>query len=117
MAILYFWSPNCSAKSCISVPAFIRFCTQNGYTPIIISEYYDFEQIDNQGVDLRQLLAINHCYYGTDYCNKYLYKFQKDLFSAYNLVYQSKYPHKYIYYDGNSISAQKPSALVSYPWQ
>lgn len=114
--IVYFWAPSCTGSACISIPAFENFCKSNGYRAIVVSEYYDFEQLSIQGVKPSRVFAVNHKHYGTDYCNKYLRKFQQSLFELFGASYNSKSFNKYLYYDGQTISNSKPANL-KYPWR
>ncbi|MBK9726517.1 MAG: hypothetical protein IPO86_00270 [Saprospiraceae bacterium] len=78
-SIIYFWSPNCHAKSCISLVAAQKYCDNNNYTLYIITEYYDLEKIKIQNNVSLSMLAVNHEYYKTDYCNKYVDLFTKEI--------------------------------------
>lgn len=116
-SIVYFWSPNCSGSVCISLRVFQKFCSENGYKPIIVAEYYDFEQLEIQGVKQSSVFAINHWHYGTDYCNTYLRRFKESLFKEFKMAFNPKSFDKYIYFDGKTISTNKPFDLSKYPWQ
>jgi len=115
--VIYLWSAHCSGKACISIPAFRQFCQTNGYNAVVYSEYYDFEQLSIQGVAPSSVFAINNEHYGTDYCNKYVHRFQQSLFNFFDKEFTAKYYYKYIYYDGKTLTASKPSNLDKYPWQ
>ncbi len=115
--VVYLWDANCSGSSCISLNSFNKFCKENNYHPIIVSEYFDVEQIDIQGVTPSSVFAINHWFYGTDYCNSYVRRFQKELFSLFNSTYNPKYPYKFIYYDNKTLSNKKPANFGKYPWE
>lgn len=116
-SIVYFWSPNCTANACISIPAFQKFCTSYGYNPIIISEYFDYEMLDIQGVKPSSVFAINHWHYKTDYCNTYVRKFKESLFKLFNAEFKKESYSQYLYYDGNVFSINKPAEITKYPWQ
>jgi hypothetical protein len=47
-SIVYFWSPNCHSKRCISLGAAEKYCRENNYKLYIVSEYYDMEQLQLQ---------------------------------------------------------------------
>lgn len=116
-SIVYFWSPNCSGSVCISIPAFQKFCSSNGYNPIIISEYFDYEMLDIQEVKPSSVFAINHWHYKTDYCNTYVRRFKESLFKSFNIEYNKGIFSKYLYFDGKVLSTKRPSDLTKYPWQ
>jgi len=115
-SIVYFWAPKCHSSVCISLSAFLNFCRENNYSPIIVSVYFDYEQIAIQGIKNSSVLAINHWHYGTDYCDAYERKFKKSLFKEFNSEFDSKAFSKYIYYDGKTISTTKPLNLDKCPW-
>lgn len=78
-SIVYLWSPNCHGSACISLKAAEDYCRKNNSRLYIITEYYDPEKIriqNNAGVPI---LSVNHQYYKTDYCNKYMRLFTKEL--------------------------------------
>jgi hypothetical protein len=116
-SIVYFWSPNCTGSACIRLSAFQNFCLINGYKPIIISEYFDFEMLSNHGIKTSEVFAINHWHYKTDYCNTYVRRFKESLFQLFNSDFNRKTFSKYLYYDGKTLSTNKPSDLKKYPWQ
>jgi hypothetical protein len=78
-SIVYFWSPNCHSKSCISLSAAEQYCIEKKYTLYIITEYYDLEKTKAQNNSSRPILSVNHKYYKTDYCNKYMKLFTNEL--------------------------------------
>jgi hypothetical protein len=115
--VVYFWSPNCSGTSCISFNSFINFCKTNNYNSIIVSEYYDFNQLALQGVKFGNVYSINHKHYQTDYCNSYMHRFQKAFFELFSNNFETKYWHKYIFYDGTNLTTNKPKQFGKWPWQ
>ncbi len=115
--VVYLWSPHCGATACISIRAFNQFCEKNNYNAIVISEYFDFEMLDIESVAPSSVFAINHWHYGTDYCNKYVRRFQESFFKIFNTEYNAKYSHKYIYYNGKTLSTEKPASFGKYPWE
>ena len=78
-SIVYFWSPNCSSKSCILLDAAQNHCDRKRYTLYVITEYYDMEKTEPQNTAGLSLFSINHQYYKTDYCNKYVKRFTAEL--------------------------------------
>ncbi len=115
--VVYLWDSRCSGSSCISIPAFNQFCQENSYNAVIVSEYFDFEMLAIQSVKPSSVFAINHWHYGTDYCNKYVCRFQQSFFDLFNTEYNAKYPYKYIYYDGKTLTHTKPAWFGKYPWR
>lgn len=116
-SIVYFWSPNCSGNACIPITSFQNYCMSNGYNPIIITEYYDFNMLSIQGVNPSSVFAINHWHYGTDYCNTYVRRFKESLFKLFNTELNKNSYSSYLYYNGQEISTIKPANLTKYPWQ
>jgi hypothetical protein len=115
--IVYLWTPFCSGNVCISIPAFRQFCAANGYKPIVLAEYFDYEQLRIQNVTFNEVYAINHWHYKTDYCNAYVRRFQQDLFDQFGVRYDPKAFNQYLYFDGKQLSNKLPSTLSSYPWR
>jgi hypothetical protein len=99
------------------IHSFQEFCKTIGYNSVIYSEYYAFEQLSNQGVTPSNVFAINNQHYKTDYCNKYVRRFQESLFHLFGEEFNAKYHHKYLYYDGKKLTHIKPTNIDKYPWQ
>lgn len=78
-SVVYFWSPNCHSDVCISLPAAQYYCDKKGYRLYVITEYYDPAKTRPQNTNPGPLLSVNHQYYKTDYCNKYMRKFTTGL--------------------------------------
>lgn len=78
-SIVYFWSPNCHGKACISLKAAEDYCSKNNYRLYIITDYYDLEKIKVQNIATIPILSVNHQHYKTDYCNKYMRLFTNEL--------------------------------------
>jgi hypothetical protein len=115
--IIYFWSSNCEGTVCIPIKSFQNYCKVNDYQSIIISEYFDFESLDAQGVKYNEIFAINNLAYKTDYCKAYVRRFQKELFLNFNIEYKYKSLNKFLYFDGKKMTNNKPANLIKYPWQ
>lgn len=77
--IVYFWSPNCSSKSCVLLDAAQNYCDKQNYRLYVITEYYDLKKIEAQNNSGLSLFSINHKYYKTDYCNKYVKLFSREM--------------------------------------
>ena len=78
--LVYFWSSHCKSGVCVSPMACQEFCDKHNYQLIMIAEYYTFpEMYAIMPLINNPLFAINAEYYKTDYCNKYMKKFQKGL--------------------------------------
>lgn len=96
-SIVYFWSPNCSSKSCISLIAAQKYCDTNNYRLYVITEYYDLEKIAPQNVATLPMFSINHKFYHTDYCNKYVRLFTKELIRDKPLSKEETYNRFYVF--------------------
>jgi hypothetical protein len=116
-SIVYFWQPHCSGSACISIPAFQKYCLANGYKPIVVAQYFDYEMLEVQGVSPSTVFAINHWYYKTDYCVKYFRKFREKLFESFKIIYKRENFSNYLYYKDEVLSMFKPSDLDKYPGQ
>jgi hypothetical protein len=116
-SLVYFWTPRCSGSACISILAFTRYCKDYGFTPIVISEYFDYEMLHIQAVNPSSIYAINYWSYGSNYCNTYLAKFQEELWSYFQMPYNKNAPNKFLYSDGRYLTFQKPIDVPKYPWQ
>ena len=79
--LVHFWSPNCSAPLCYPLDHVGEAYQSEGYTLIIIADYFDMEVIRAQKLDALKypLLAVNGEYYDTDICYKYHERFIADL--------------------------------------
>ncbi len=95
--IVYFWEPNCSSKSCVLLDAAQNYCDRNNYNLYVITEYYDLEKIDAQNNAALSLFSINHQYYKTDYCNKYVKLFSRELTKSRKISKEEDYFRYYVF--------------------
>ncbi|MDO7846808.1 hypothetical protein Q5H92_10605 [Hymenobacter sp. M29] len=78
--LVYLWAPHCHGRGCASLQGVEADCRRQGYRFQAVAEYYaDLAQIKLQPPLQRPLLAINHPYYRSDYCQKYARLFQAEL--------------------------------------
>ena len=78
--LVYLWSPHCRGRYCASLQSVEADCRRNGYQFQAVAAYYaDLVQIKLQAPLQQPLLAINHRYYRSDYCQKYGRLFQAAL--------------------------------------
>jgi hypothetical protein len=101
--IIYLWDSRCSGSACISINAFKEHCATNKLNAIIVSEFFDFEMLQIQNANPRDVFAVNHWHYGTDYCIKYNKRFIKDLYKHFNQEFKERYPYKFMVYDGATL--------------
>jgi hypothetical protein len=78
-SIVYRWSPDCKSKACISLSAAQNYCDKINYKLFLVTEYYDLEKTFNQNTTTLPMFSVNHTYYKTDYCNKYMRLFTDEL--------------------------------------
>ena len=84
-ALVYIWSPFCHSKICISIESCQIYCKQHGYKLYVVSTYYDMPKMTIQNTSNTPIFSINQQYNGTDYCNKYVNLFLKDLIKEKNI--------------------------------
>jgi hypothetical protein len=90
--LVYFFSPNCGSNVCVPISSMANFCAERGYGLFVIIEYYDDLAITRSSNANRvPLYAINHMYYKTDYCNKYIKMFYKDLLGVAKMSGSGRY--------------------------
>jgi glutaredoxin len=114
--IVYIWQPCCSASGCISLKQFKNYCVKYNYRGIIISQYYGFEQLEQQGINPAEIYAINHKYYKKEYCLAYQKKFYKELFALYRVPISQQTQIPYIFIDGNEVKKYGFENMTEYPW-
>ena len=107
-ALVYKWSPNCSAKSCISLSTCLDFCQKKNYKLFVVADYFDFKQFDAQYTKDLQIFIPNHKYYKTDYSNKYNRLFKEELMAGERLIKDNKYDRFLFFHNGNFVKS-KPS--------
>lgn len=100
-SIVYLWSPNCHAKSCISLLAAENYCNKNNYSLYIITEYYDLEKTKLQNIASRPILSVNQKYYKTDYCNRYMKLFTNELLR--NKKTDVEHGHRFFVFKADSL--------------
>lgn len=80
--IIYFWSPRCKSKSCLSLESIQNYCYENGIELFIVAEYYDSNYMRINYNLKRPILGIDTKYYRTNLTSKYLKLFIYDLTST-----------------------------------
>lgn len=78
-SVVYFWSPNCHSNVCITMSAAQYYCDKRKYKLYVVAEYYDLPKMKQQHTNSSPLYSINSGYYGTDYCNKYTFRFAREI--------------------------------------
>ena len=105
-SVVYFWDPLCSAENCISFLAAQNYCNLYNYTLYVITVYYNIEKTELQlGNTDMPILAINHLYYGTDYCNQYKKLFKRELIKQ--KLSGMEMPHNFYFFAGDELIEQK----------
>lgn len=78
-SLVYFWSPKCFSKVCISLNMAQEICSKKGIKLYIVAEYYDSELM-NKKYDLETpIFGIDTKYYSTNLTEKYMKKFIIDI--------------------------------------
>ncbi len=77
-SVLYFWSPRCHSSACLPLSTFEQHCSDNGYTPIIVAEYYDYDNFLAQHHE-SNLYILDYDYYQTQKTGKCATNFFKEL--------------------------------------
>lgn len=91
-SLVYFFSPNCGADACVPISNVADFCQQKGYKLFVVIEYYDNLNITKVLNPTNvPLYSVNHFYYKTAYCNKYIKLFLKDLLDKKGEYYGQRY--------------------------
>ena len=106
-SIVYFWSPNCSSKSCVLLSAAQEYCDRNNYQLFVITEYYDFKKSTSQSATSRPIYSINQGYYKTDYCNKYVKLFTQELIKNKKLGKNNFYYRYYLFSKDSIVSIKQ----------
>jgi hypothetical protein len=91
-SVVYIWGPNCRSDQCISLLAAQEYCDKNNYNLYVVTEYYDFKEIEiHNGTTKFPLYSINHFFYKTDYCQRYVNLFYSDLVKNNEVIREEKY--------------------------
>lgn len=106
-SVVYFWSPHCHAKSCISLGAAENYCLRHNYKLFIVAEYYDMEQLQLQ-TNVQPVFFINHIYYKTDYCNKYIRLFTNELLENQHVNKEQK-QKRFLFFNGSKFTEARDS--------
>lgn len=80
-AVLYIWDPNCSSKSCISLPACELYCNKNGYELFVLLEYLDLPKQRQLPKSAKSIIISDFRYYKTNNADKCSNRFIEDLIS------------------------------------
>ena len=84
--LVYFFSSNCHSEVCVLPSACQQYCFDNGYKFLLIFEHYEAPTIHDILLSIENYsFSINTNYYKTDYCPKYIRKFQQELSNGSNL--------------------------------
>ena len=82
--LVYTWSPNCTAESCLAIENVYEEGVKNGYDVFIVASYFSPEAISQvEGFEYAVFIP-NFLYYGTDRCRKYERKFFIDIMGKEN---------------------------------
>lgn len=109
-SIVYFWSPNCHSKSCISLLAAENYCNKNKFRLYVITDYYDLEKTKIQNVTSSPILSVNHQYYKTDYCDRYIKLFTNELIRNKKLGAEEYYNRFFIFKTDSLVRTQNELA-------
>ena len=105
-SIVYFWGPNCSSKSCISIAACQNYCTSKNYNLYVVADYYDIQKMQNQNVSNFPMLIANEQYYNKKYANSLNKRFTDDLLNGVNLNKEEQY-NRFLYFKGDKLIKSK----------
>lgn len=78
-SLLYIWTPNCTAESCLPIENVYEEGMKKGYDVYIIAEYFSLEAIIQVEGFEHPVFVPNFLYYDTDRCDKYEKKFLIDV--------------------------------------
>lgn len=109
-SVVYIWSPNCHSDVCITLNAAQYFCNKNGYKLYVVMQYYDFQMLNKQRTDGQAVYTINHKFYGTDYCNKYVRLFTKDIIGDTKQNKDDKY-NRFLFFKKNKLIFTRNSLI------
>ena len=105
-SIVYFWGPNCSSKSCISIAACQNYCTSKNYSLYVVADYYEIEKMQNQNVSNFPMLIANQQYYNKTYANSLNKRFTDDLLNGVNLNKEEQY-NRFLLFKGDKLIKSK----------
>ncbi len=105
-SIVYFWGPNCSSKSCISITACQSYCTSKNYNLYVVADYYDIQKMQNQNVSNYPMLIANQQYYNKKYLNSLNKRFKNDLLNSVNLNKEDQY-NRFLFFKGDKLLKSK----------
>jgi hypothetical protein len=108
-SLVYFWSPHCHSTSCISLGAAEKYSNENRYKLFIVADYYDMEQLGIQNNTI-PVLSVNHKFYKTDYCNKYMKRFKNELLKDRKIPNSDKYK-RFVFFRKDQYTIAKDSIL------
>lgn len=78
-SIIYFWSPKCKSRTCYPLEAVQAACTKAKIQLFIIAEYYDVQLMSKNYELEKPIVGIDTKYYKTNFTNKYVSKFFRDI--------------------------------------
>jgi hypothetical protein len=78
-ALVYLWSPFCSAESCLSIGAVQDYCDENNYELFVVMEKYDAEILGVQRNPQKPFFSIDHIYHKSNSMKKHVKSFSKEL--------------------------------------
>jgi len=78
-SIIYFWSPKCKSKVCYPIQAVQDACAKAKIPVFIVAEYYDVPQMSKEYNLERPIIGIDIKYYKTNFTDKYVTKFFRDV--------------------------------------
>lgn len=89
-SLVYDWTPNCTAESCLAIEQVYEHGVKNGYDVYIVASYFSPEAIVQVEGFEHAVFIPNFLHYGTDKCRKYERKFWIDLMGKENYYMYSK---------------------------
>jgi hypothetical protein len=106
--LVYLWSPNCHGNNCYSIKAIDNYCKKENIKLIIVAEYYCIKEIKQEyTIDLENVFfLINYNYYKTNYCNKYVKLFTKDMLYGMNYSDSILYKRFFLFSNAKLIETQ-----------
>ncbi len=81
-SVVYVWSANCKAESCILIKACQDYCDAHNYKLYVLSENYNLPIIEAQNNSHFPMLAANHTYYNTHRNEKRKNRFIQELIGS-----------------------------------
>lgn len=106
--LVYIWRPNCSSSKCYSIKLLHDYCKKRNIKLIIIVEYFSIEIIKKQySTEFEMpIFSVNTNYYKTNYCDKYIRLFLKDMLYGINYDDNTLYENLFSFSNGKLLTTQ-----------